>query len=109
MALNEQTRFTLTINRLVFFTIAIIVMGFGVGVAYQSVLPDEEAEKKQSEDIGDLKVAIAKLTTIVEHQETNQIGLAKEINILQSRSSVMNVELQVISSNIKEIKRSGER
>ena len=107
--LNDKTTFTLTLGKLVTIIIAVVGFAFTIGMTYQQVLPNRELQKQQTEEIADIKLTLAKVSTILENMEKEQSIQAQNISALQGRSHVMNTELQLISSSIKEMSSRDKR
>lgn len=102
--LNEKTKVNLTIGKIVAIVIAIISMSFTIGVTYQKVLPDKDTadfQKKQIEEVGDIKITLARVTTILENMKEKQDDTRKDVSVLQDRTNKINEEVQVISSIVQ--------
>ncbi len=100
--LNEQTKFTFSLGKIVIIGLAIIGGAFTVGMTYQQIIPDKKVQEQQSKDIEDIKVTLSRVTTILENMEKNQSDSKRDISALQSRTHVMNAEIQLISARIKD-------
>jgi len=107
--LNEKSTFTLTLGKIVTIVIAIMGMAFTIGMTYQQVLPDKELQRKQSEEIADIKVTLSRVTTILENMEKKTATTSANVSALQSKAHVANVQLELISANLKEQKQQRRR
>ena len=102
MSLTENSQFTFTIGRLVAILVSVVGLSFTVGMSYQSIMPDRALQEKQSEEIQDIKVTMAKVTTILENMQEEQKSAKRDILALQEKAHVMNSEIQIVSSMLKE-------
>jgi len=100
--LNEQTKFTFSLGRIIIIGLAIVGGAFTVGMTYQQIIPDKKVQEQQTKDIEDIKVTLSRVTTILENMEKNQAEGKRDISALQSKTHVMNAEIQLISARLKE-------
>lgn len=100
--LNEQTKFTLTLGRIIVILLAFVGAAFTVGMTYQQVIPDKKIQEKQIQEIEDIKITMSRVTTILENMEKSQQDTRRDISALQSTTHVMNTDLQLLSADIKE-------
>ncbi len=102
--ISEKTIFTFSLGRLVAVIITIIGFAFTIGMSYQTLLPDRALQEKQTQEIEDIKITLSRVTTILENMEKVQENNSKNISALEGRGQTMNVQLELISSEIKEMK-----
>ena len=107
--LNEKTTFTLTLNRLVVIIIAIVGTAFTFGVTYQQIVPDRDLQKKQTQEIEDIKLKMSRMTALLENMEKNQQETTRDISALQNKISSLNAEVQLMTVYIKERNRRDDR
>ena len=100
--LNEQTKFTLTLGRIIVILLALVGAAFTVGMTYQQVIPDKKIQEKQIQEIEDIKITMSRVTTILENMEKSNQDTRRDISALQSTTHVMSTDLQLMSANIKE-------
>ena len=106
--LNEQTKFTLSLSRLVLIIFVVVGAAFTVGMTYQQIIPDKKLAEKQTKEITDIKVTLSRVTTLLEKMEDKQSNTTREINALQSKTSTINTELQIVSSYLREDSRKNK-
>lgn len=107
--MTPNTTFSMSLGKLVAIAIAVIGMSFTVGTAYQGLLPDREVQKQQREEIVDIKITLAKVSQILENMEEKQKDNSRNISAIEEKTHVINNELQIISSSIKEEERRKHR
>ena len=99
--LNENSKFTLTLGRLIFFALAIVGTGFTFGMSYQSLLPDRQLQQEQKEEIQDIKITLAKTVAILETMKEQQDQARRDLSAVQTNAHKMNAEIQLISSYVQ--------
>lgn len=102
--MNENTKFTFTIGKVITIVVTLAGTAFTVGMTYQQILPDKKIQEQQAQDVADLKITMARVTTILEKMEERSTEQHKAINDVQTKTSEMNVKLEVIDSYVKEAK-----
>lgn len=100
--LNENTGFTLTIGKLVAIGISIVGLSFTIGMSYQSLLPDRELQKQQTDKIQKIEVTMERVTSVLEKLEERTSQHTQSINDVQTKISTINTDVQVIGSYVKE-------
>lgn len=103
--LNENTKFSFTIGRIVAIVSTIIGLSFTVGMSYQTLLPDRSLQEKQTQEIQDIKITLAKVSTILENMQEKQNATNRDMMAIQEKTHTMNAELQLIASYFKETKK----
>lgn len=102
--ISDQTKINLSLSKIIVIALSIISASFSIGITYQKIIPDNaklEEQKKQTEEIGDIKITLARVTTILEHMKEKQDSQRIDISALQSDTSKMNTEVQLISSYVQ--------
>lgn len=100
--LNENTKFSFTIGKMVAILISIVGLSFTIGMSYQTLLPDRKLQEQQTQEIQDIKITLAKVSTILENMQEKQNATTHDMQEIQNKSHIMNAEIQVISSYVKE-------
>src|SRR5690606_16177601 len=103
--LNENSKLSLSLNKVVSIIVFIVGLSFTVGMSYQSILPDRQLQQKQAEEIQDIKITMAKVTIILEEMKKTQDQAKQDISVLHERTNKINSEVVVISSYVTEEKR----
>lgn len=102
--INADTKVNLSVSKVIIIIIGIISATFTAGITYQKLLPNKESmslQKKQGEEISDIKVTLARVTTILENMKEKQDDTTKDVSDLQNKTSKINEEVQVISSYVQ--------
>lgn len=100
--LNENTGFTLTIGKMAAIVVSIVGLSFTIGMSYQSLLPDRELQKQQTEKIQKIEVTLERVTSVLEKLEERTSQHTQSINDVQTKVSTINTDVQVIGSYVKE-------
>jgi hypothetical protein len=103
--LSENSKLNLTLGKVVSILVFLVGTSFTIGMTYQSIMPDRQLQQKQAEEIQDIKITLAKVTTILENMHDKQDITKRDIQALQERTQVMNAEVQIITSYVKDKKR----
>lgn len=99
--LNPETGFTLTLGKLIAVVIGIIGLSFTIGMSYQSLLPDRELQREQTEKIQKIEVTLERVTTVLEKLEERSSQHGTSISDVQSKVHMINADVQVIGSYVR--------
>jgi len=100
--LSDNTGFTLSIGKLTAIIISVVGMSFTIGMSYQSLMPDRELQKKQTEKIEKIEITMERVTTVLEKLEEKTSQHSQAINDVQTKINTVNTEVQVIGSYVKQ-------
>lgn len=100
--ISDNTKVSLTTAKIISILVFVISLSFTIGMTYQGLIPDRDAAKKQSEEIQDIKITLAKVSTILENMKEKHDITSRNISAIQDRTNMLNSEIQVLSSYIKE-------
>ena len=103
-ALNPDSKFSLSLTKLVMIIATTIALAFGGGSAYESLDSNKDLQKQHTKVIGEITLNMAKMTSILDNVSEKQGKSVSDIENIQEDIHELDADIKVISNDIKDLK-----